>query len=291
MERPNAKGANNFVVGLFVFVSLLVGAGFIVFMGGSTSIGGEVRFKTFFTDVRGLNIGAPVYLSGIQVGRVTDFEFPTEEIKQKAGFDTGIVAVLSIYKQHRDRVKQDSESNITTMGMLGDKVVVVSAGTPSLPALEPSEMMKARQAKDLGDYFLKGGNLVDNLNQTAIGLNEVLAQLNEQGRVSAILANLERITKQLDKTTQNLNNPNSTLGGLIKGGPEDDLGPALKSLRRIVEKIDKGQGTLGALVNDTSLHEDMRILLGGAKRSQAVRFLLRQAISSSEEKEATPKKK
>jgi phospholipid/cholesterol/gamma-HCH transport system substrate-binding protein len=228
-------------------------------------------------------VGAPVFLSGIQIGRVSDFEFPTDEIKKEANADTGIVTVVSIYKDHRHRLKKDSEASIATQGVLGDKVLLITPGTTNGPDLDPKDLMASAVQKGLDDYFSKGGNLVDNLNLATVQLNELLKQVNDQGKVGNILSNLDKVARQLEKTTSALNNPSNTLGGLIAGGEADEVGKAMRSLRRILEKVEKGQGTLGALVNDSTLHEDMKILLGGAKRSQSVRFLLRQAISANDE--------
>jgi phospholipid/cholesterol/gamma-HCH transport system substrate-binding protein len=286
MERPNAKGANNFIVGLFVFIGLLVGAGFIVFMGGSTSFGGETHVKTIFKDVRGLNVGAPVYLAGIQIGRVSDFEFPDGH-SNNVQDDTGqaIVTVLSIYKEHLSRIRADSEASISTMGVLGDKVIVISPGSKDAPPIKKGEFLASQQPRDIGDYFQKGGNLVNDLSQAAQNLSLMLEELHQDGKLRSTIANLEKSSKNLADLTQNLKDPKSGLGALIYGGPNDNLTPALKSLREILAKVDRGEGTLGALINDPSLHEDMRLLLGGAKRSQMVRFLIRQAIASGEKKQ------
>lgn len=285
MERPNARGANNFVIGLFVSVSVLVGAGFVVFMGGSTSIRGEAKIKTFFNDVRGLNVGAPVFFSGIQVGRVSGFQFPTTEEVRLMDIPNGVVTVISIFREHRERIKADSEAMITTQGVLGDKVVVISAGTPEASVLSEQKFLQSQRPKELADYLVQGGNVVDNLNHVAVGLNALVNQLNGDGKISGILANLEKTTQNMASVTKGLNDGKGSLGGLLQGGANDDLGPALKSLRRVMDKIDKGQGTLGALVNDSSLHEDLRVLLGGAKRSQVVRFLIRQAIQAQDDKQ------
>ena len=290
MERPNAKGANNFVIGLFVFVSLLVGAGFVVFMGGSSTIGGEAKIRTVFVDVRGLNVGAPVFLSGIQVGRVSEFKFP--ESSDGSANDT-IETVLSIYKANRGRIRKDSEASITTQGVLGDKVIVITPGSKEAGLLGDNDILTAKVPKDISDYLSKGGNLVENLNQVAANLNAMIKQMNDANHLPQILENLDRTTASLAATTKNLRESNGTIGALINGGPKDDLGPALKSLHHVLDKIDRGEGTLGALVNDPSLHEDMRVLLGGAKRSQMVRFLIRQAISSGDKKDGeqgAPKK-
>jgi phospholipid/cholesterol/gamma-HCH transport system substrate-binding protein len=47
------------------------------------------------------------------------------------------------------------------------------------------------------------------------------------------------------------------------------------NLNSILQKIDRGDGTLGLLVNDPTLYDDLKLLVGGAQRSLLVRSLLR----------------
>jgi phospholipid/cholesterol/gamma-HCH transport system substrate-binding protein len=289
MEKPNSKGSDNFVVGLFVTVALLVVSGFIVFMGGTSSFIGEVEFKTKFKDVRGLNTGAPVFLAGIQVGRVSQFRFP--RIDEPGVMKDDIITEMAIFKEHADRIKVDSMATVTTQGMLGDKIIAIVPGRPESASLKPSEFMLAEQPRDLGEYFAKGGSLVENLNLATDNLNAILEQMRRSGDLTKTLAHLEETTQNLSVLTSELRRADSPMGKLIRGGKDDDLGPALLSLRKILAKIEKGEGTLGALVNDSSLHEDLRILLGGAQRSQMLRFLVRQAISSGEKAAEEPKVK
>jgi phospholipid/cholesterol/gamma-HCH transport system substrate-binding protein len=58
------------------------------------------------------------------------------------------------------------------------------------------------------------------------------------------------------------------------------------NLNQIFEKINNGTGTLGALVNDPGLYDEMRALMGGANRNRIIRNLVRQTIKESEEKNA-----
>ena len=48
----------------------------------------------------------------------------------------------------------------------------------------------------------------------------------------------------------------------------------------ILEKVDEGEGTFGLLVNDPTLYDDLKSLVGGAQRSLVVRSLIR--LSSEE---------
>ena len=59
-----------------------------------------------------------------------------------------------------------------------------------------------------------------------------------------------------------------------------------------MEKIDEGQGTLGGLINDPTVHDDLKTILGGAKKSKLLKFLIHQATKGGEEaekEEAPPK--
>ena len=55
-----------------------------------------------------------------------------------------------------------------------------------------------------------------------------------------------------------------------------------ESLNEILAKVDEGEGTLGLLVNDPSVFEDLRLLLGGAQRSTLLRSMIRMAAEGAE---------
>jgi phospholipid/cholesterol/gamma-HCH transport system substrate-binding protein len=69
------------------------------------------------------------------------------------------------------------------------------------------------------------------------------------------------------------------------------LNRALDHLANILEKIDKGQGTLGGIINDPTIHEDLKSILGGAKRNNLLKYLIRQTIQKSEDEQEKGKKK
>jgi phospholipid/cholesterol/gamma-HCH transport system substrate-binding protein len=261
MEKPNSRGENNFIVGMFVFVALMVMTGFIVFIGGTGFFQGEYTLKIRFEDARGLNVGAPVYMSGILIGRVSSKGLPKGE--------KGVDVSLSVSKKFKEHLRQDSLATTTTTGMLGDQVVVVSPGTESFDLLKDGDFLKRKDEKKLEDYLATGGNAVESLAKAAFQINVMLEAMNKGGRIEKIMSNLETMT------------------GTLSSGKEDSLTPAIKSLNRILAKVEKGEGTLGALINDPTLHEDMKILLGGAKRSKIIRFMVRETIAQSEEKKAS----
>lgn len=259
MEKPNTSGSNTFIVGLFVTLGFMVSSVFIVFMGGASFLSGDSKVTTVFGDVAGLNVGAPVFYNGLQVGRVSSKYFPPIG-------ESGVVVELSIYDKDVPRIAKDSTVEIATQGMLGDKAIMITAGQSKEPILD-GQKMESRDAKDLSEYLSKGETVVDSINQLTASLNAIVGELHKSGRLPSILKNLDELTAGLNQSF---------------GKENDDLRVAMKSLKNVLTKVDQGKGTLGALVNDSSLHEDMKILLGGAQRSKLVRFMLRQAISAEE---------
>jgi phospholipid/cholesterol/gamma-HCH transport system substrate-binding protein len=61
------------------------------------------------------------------------------------------------------------------------------------------------------------------------------------------------------------------------------LKPLAQDLRAILDKVNKGQGTLGALINDPSLYEEAKALVGTTNRSRIIRNLIRKAVSEDQE--------
>jgi len=70
-----------------------------------------------------------------------------------------------------------------------------------------------------------------------------------------------------------------------KGGPGDavgDLAAITTDLREIVRGIKEGKGTLGALLVDPSVYEDVKRLIGNVERNAVLRSLVRYSIQQNE---------
>lgn len=66
-------------------------------------------------------------------------------------------------------------------------------------------------------------------------------------------------------------------------GMMQDLGATANHLKRITGRIDKGEGSLGALINDPTVYEDVKSVLGNVQRNRVLRGLVRWSLSNKEE--------
>jgi phospholipid/cholesterol/gamma-HCH transport system substrate-binding protein len=143
-----------FRVGAFVLAALVAFLGVIYLLGARSRLF-EPQYTIYgeFTQVGGLAEGATVRLAGVQIGRVTDVHLP--------GQPGGKVRVeLRIGRQFADRIRRDSIARIDTQGLLGDKIVEITIGSPTEPPMPAGGVLVAREATEFGQVVNESAQLV-----------------------------------------------------------------------------------------------------------------------------------
>jgi phospholipid/cholesterol/gamma-HCH transport system substrate-binding protein len=105
---------------------------------------------------------------------------------------------------------------------------------------------------------------------------------------SRAIAQVGGAADELGKVLAGIRTGNGLAHGVLFGASDGDsvLGNQLASdlsgmstdLRGIVSDLRQGKGTLGALMVDPSVYEDLKMLLGNVQRNQALRALVRYSI-------------
>ncbi len=270
-----SKTTQEIKVGLFIFIGLILAFIAVFSIGGKNQLFREqYTLYTNFKDVGGLIEGSPVRLAGVEVGTVSKIWFLTERSKRLVGVE------LKINENVKERIHDDSTASIRTMGVLGDKYIAVTLGSPDKPMLEDGDFLTSMETVELFAYLERADKIVTNIEDITDSLNEFLAPLKE-GKSGEDVA---RIIKNTDTIVTEIKEGNGTLHSLVYGDTETgentmvDIGNSAERLDSILTKIDTGEGTLGALVNDPTLYEDLKALMGGAKRSGILKAVVGSTI-------------
>ncbi|HNC97289.1 MAG TPA: hypothetical protein PKW90_14260 [Myxococcota bacterium] len=97
-----------------------------------------------------------------------------------------------------------------------------------------------------------------------------------------LLVQLTTLADTLEGVVTDLKTQDSLAHSLLydpeKAQMVDDLQQTVASLRAIAGAIDQGEGTAGLLVRDPQVYEDLRTLLGGAKRNALLRAYVRATV-------------
>lgn len=122
-------------------------------------------------------------------------------------------------------------------------------------------------------YDKEGAELLTRLGRTGERLEEFVRAVREgQGLVPALLFDPERV-KVLDDLQASAAGLRSLTGNLE--GAATDLRTLTQDLQTVTARLRAGEGTLGALIEDPTVYEDLSALLRGANRSLLLRSLIR----------------
>ena len=231
-------------IGLFVLVSLgvLIGLSYLL---GAQARYFEMKYELAaeFTEVGGLTPGATVRLAGVQIGRVTGVSLPeTPGAKVRVS--------LSVARRFGDRIRKDSIARIETQGLLGDKIIEISLGTPAAPPLKPGESIATRDPVEVSRLAGEGAEILKNVAALSGSLRTTVETFNETKaleNLSAVLRSARRLTEQVEKGS-------GWLHVLIYEEPEvlKRLNRVLTSTEQLLGETGRGQSAVGVLLSAES---------------------------------------
>ncbi len=248
-------------VGLFIFAGVFLAMVVIFFLGGQKQL-----FKrpyvlvSYFDDISGLRVGDPVFLAGVRVGVVDRILFSGEPK------DKRVEAKLSIDHDYQERIRNDSVASIVTQGLLGDKAVSISVGGVDQKILQDQEILSSEERPSLFSIAEKGGAIMQNVNQAAKVMDRLLTEV-EKG--DGLLHRL--VYESREKPV------GEDFSQMAK-----ELRDASKELHEILARVNHGEGTIGALLTDRSVYDDIRKLFGKLERNRLLRHVIRSRLRDLE---------
>lgn len=261
-------------VGIFVTIALLLLATLILQQSwGVNWFSKSARALTYLPDVGGLKSGAPVWLAGMEIGRVRKVTivppevFPgnaeiyrqIEELKKRIAAEdpklpTGqreiedleehirslkleirmVEVQLDIRPQYLNRINRDSEVSIDSKGLIGDSFINITPGTSG--GLPPKR----------GEYYV-----IESVSRP--GFREIMTGAND------VVANFGALSEQF-KTFVGRLNPEK-----VGTGVSDTLQDVQKTIRQanetfsratvLINDLHSGKGTIGRFTSDPALYE------------------------------------
>lgn len=176
-----------------------------------------------FTDVRGLKVQAPVMLSGVEIGNVARIHFQP----------IGIVRVsLSLDTPYLRFLKKDSQAQVNTLGLLGDKYLLLTRGTAHAGELSAGEVITGSAPPGLQGIAESGTTVLAKLSNLEQSLEHLISLIESGGGSAAKF----------------INNPQLF----------DNINDSLRQLAAILDAVERGRGTLGSLVKDDALYRDLK---------------------------------
>ncbi len=261
-----------------VKIALVAIAGVVILFFGMNFLKGLSLFSTStdyyvdFKDVSGLSSSCPIYADGYKVGTVKDIVYgygdakPTKvliavdkEMRIPEGSSAEIVSDMmgnvkvNLLLANNPRSKVEPGGTIVggisdgAMGQIAEMLPAVQAMLPKLDSILGSLntlLADPEIAQSLHNVHTITGNLAVSTSQ----LNKLMGTLNNNA--PALMAKANGVLDNTDKFTANL-------AALDLETTKHEIDQTLANVQQLTDKLNSNQGTLGLLMNDASLYNNL----------------------------------
>ncbi len=272
---------NEFKIGLTVILAVITGYLGLRFMSDIPLFRDPLEVTTTFDRVDGLSVGNIVYMNGLKIGSVKGMDLTDDyRVRVVLGIDTDV------------RIPDDSVARLTASGLLDEKSIEIRRGTSGRMVSHGDSLSGAYVGTLMEDLGSRSAELSGSVAETIEELNLFLSQLNrtldeessralgqtlrnlesttaaasgvltsKRGEIEEAIHSLNRVMSRLDSLSSDART-DSLLASLDRSARElESLGRGMDrsigELNEILAKINQGEGTIGKLVNDSSLYENV----------------------------------
>jgi phospholipid/cholesterol/gamma-HCH transport system substrate-binding protein len=238
------KRASEVWVGIFVVVGILLLV-LLTMKVERFQIGKEAGYliNIYFDSAAGLDKSAPVRVAGVHVGQVEKVTLENGKARVTFRLPPDIV----IYK--------DSKAYLKSEGFLGERYVEITQGTPGATKVEPNGVIEQGASPvDVEQVLSKVSGLGDDIKEVVGPVKDLMKSIDSK-KVDGMITNLDKFSGQLE--------------GIAKDSREtiQKAKDAFASMEDIGDKVNRGEGTLGKLVSDDSVYQDVKKTVETAKEA------------------------
>lgn len=262
-------------VGIVIIVAMLVLAFGIFQVGRLFDVfASRYTLVTLLESSGGLMSGSPVTLAGQRVGQVDEIEFlPVEQRTDSAN----IYVRLSINRNVREQIRGDSRAVLQTQGLLGDRFVNISPGSPGSPVLEAGDTLESMPPLDYESVLRSAAVTMEHVQDVVVDLRTITDGLAEgRGTLGALLEDevlydrMATATTELAGLLRTINRSDGTMARIIQD-PElyTRMNSTLARLDSLGGAVLDGEGSLGRLVRDDELYDGLVGVVGRADSTLA----------------------
>lgn len=263
-------------VGLLVLAALGVFALAIFLVGERRNLfRSKNEYSIFLDSVTGLGTGSNVQLDGVNVGSVSDIVL-AEDVRQSQ-----IEVRVKVDSRYAGRIREDSMARTRTLGLLGDKYIEISSGSPTFPEVPEGGPIGTAPVTDVDKLRTSGEDLIQNVTRITEQLTAILGRMERgEGLLGELTRDVEPDRKVTTEFLSTLESIRGMFDDLRAGqGPvprllnDAAMGVKLENtvtrLDRLLESAERGDGALSMLLTDTAQKERLARSLESIERSAA----------------------
>ena len=244
-------------VGVTVVFAVVVLAALIILMSGSGGLfTPKLILRSYFFDAQGLRVGAPVRLSGVDIGNVSQIRIvPKQPLAP-------VEVTMKVNRKYHFSLRKDSKTLLSTAGVLGETYINIDSSTAADPEVSNNDVLKSNEQTGYQDVMRSTQNALQNMQALLARMDRIIAFVESgQGSVGKliydpVLYNRANATiNDFQKLVSEISQGQGSLGKLLNN---DDLynkaNASLDKINSLIDDLNAGKGTAGKLLKDPTLY-------------------------------------
>ncbi|MCG9792611.1 MlaD family protein [Flavobacterium algicola] len=194
MQTTNSK--YKVKLGIFVSIGILILLVIIFFIGNNQNLfTSKFTINSNFRNVSGLQVGGQVRFLGIAVGTVESVAIIN---------DSTVNVAFVMDDDIKKFIKKDSKASITSEGVIGDKILMISQGSTKSPEVKNGDKINSVEPVEFTSILSSIEVSANNAEVITDELATLLTSVNDSEGVLGKLLNDEKIAADMKKTVENL---------------------------------------------------------------------------------------
>jgi len=256
-------------VGITVIVASIIFATLMVLMSGTSGLFARtVTLKTYVFDAQGLRVGAPVRLSGVDVGNVKGIQVvPNRPLSP-------VEVTMKVNRKYDFNLHKDSKILLSTAGVLGETYINIDSSTAKGAPVADNDVLISGEIPDYTDVMRAANSSLQNLDVLLKRMDRIIAFVESgQGSVGKLIydaALYKRVVATVNEFQNVVSEVSQGKGSVGKLIADDEfynkLNASVDKINKMIDDLNAGQGTAGKLLKDETLYKNANQTVANVKQ-------------------------
>lgn len=187
-------------VGLMFLGALAMVVVFAFALGTLSPFSNSFELKIAYNFAGGIEVGSPVRVMGIKVGKVKSIDFEPNFKMPETGEEVKLVIKITVDKSAWSSIRTDSKFYINLAGVIGEKFLEITPGTTTNPEFIKGQVVRGedppRIDQMISQSYALAGKILEFVNRNEGSVIETIETMNK------LVINFDKMLKQLEKTSR-----------------------------------------------------------------------------------------
>ena len=258
-------------VGLTVIIASMVLALLLFLMSGTGGFFSKrITLVSYFDNAEGLRVGAPVRLSGVDIGNVARILIVREQDKKL----TPVEVEMKVSTKYGFNLHRDTVTSLETAGVLGETFMDMDSSQAVGPPAQDGDTLPTRVHPDFNEVVRSSQSTLQNMDALLKRADRILA-FAESGKGSlgkliydpTLYDRFSQTVAELKTVVDEIANGKGSLGQLINSNDAyNKFVATLDKMNGVVDDLQAGKGTAGKFLKDPTLYNNANDTVANLKK-------------------------